>query len=258
MKAIPTTYRGIQFRSRLEATWAAFFDAAGWQWEYEPFDMDGWIPDFALASALTAPEPVLVEVKPISAFAPEVAAKIDAADQEHEVLLVGIGPFSGTNLWHPRPVCLGWLREIQKYEEAGQPHVDFAWGNAVLGRWEGSESKEKNPDGILGFCHEEQSFRDRITGCYDGGCMGGQGGISSAEVETLWAESKNKVQWQPQGRDGPKATAARLNAGLDWLAAHNERLAADAGMASNPRFVAARDRRARISREIKRARAWWE
>lgn len=45
-KAIPTYYQGIRFRSRLEATWAAFFDQAGWEWKYEPIDLDGWIPDF--------------------------------------------------------------------------------------------------------------------------------------------------------------------------------------------------------------------
>jgi hypothetical protein len=35
-KAIPTTYKGIEFRSRLEASVAQFIDRAGWTWEYEP------------------------------------------------------------------------------------------------------------------------------------------------------------------------------------------------------------------------------
>ena len=30
IKAIPTTYAGVRFRSRLEARWAAFFDLCGW------------------------------------------------------------------------------------------------------------------------------------------------------------------------------------------------------------------------------------
>lgn len=33
---IPTMYKGIQFRSRLEARWAVFFDTLGIEWEYEP------------------------------------------------------------------------------------------------------------------------------------------------------------------------------------------------------------------------------
>jgi hypothetical protein len=46
--AIPTTYAGVRFRSRLEARWAATFDLLGWEWAYEPYDLNGWIPDFVL------------------------------------------------------------------------------------------------------------------------------------------------------------------------------------------------------------------
>ena len=54
-QAHPTWYKSVKFRSRLEATWAAFFDLAGWEWSYEPIDLevtlDGgrkvcWTPDF--------------------------------------------------------------------------------------------------------------------------------------------------------------------------------------------------------------------
>jgi len=34
--AIPTTYAEIEFRSRLEARWAYFFDLLSLEWEYEP------------------------------------------------------------------------------------------------------------------------------------------------------------------------------------------------------------------------------
>lgn len=46
IKAHPTMYNGVQYRSRLEARWAAFFDLIGWQHEYEPIDLPGWSPDF--------------------------------------------------------------------------------------------------------------------------------------------------------------------------------------------------------------------
>ena len=46
IKAHRTYYKGVWYRSRLEARWAAFFDLAGWDHEYEPFDLDGWSPDF--------------------------------------------------------------------------------------------------------------------------------------------------------------------------------------------------------------------
>lgn len=62
--AIPTEYNGVRFRSRLEARWAATFDLLNWQWEYEPFDLPGWIPDFSIEINRTR-KPLLVDVKPI-------------------------------------------------------------------------------------------------------------------------------------------------------------------------------------------------
>lgn len=48
-KGIPTVGpRNIQFRSRIEAQWAYIFTEFGWDWEYEPFDLKGYIPDFII------------------------------------------------------------------------------------------------------------------------------------------------------------------------------------------------------------------
>jgi hypothetical protein len=54
MRAIPTIYRGVKFRSRLEARWAEFFDMIGVGWEFEPegytlADGSLYLPDFWLA-----------------------------------------------------------------------------------------------------------------------------------------------------------------------------------------------------------------
>lgn len=53
MESIETIYNGYKFRSRLEARWAIFFDAAGIQYEYEPEGImltngDWYLPDFYL------------------------------------------------------------------------------------------------------------------------------------------------------------------------------------------------------------------
>lgn len=52
IRAIQTKYRGCHFRSRLEARWAVFFDAAGikWLYEQEGYWVDGvpYLPDFYL------------------------------------------------------------------------------------------------------------------------------------------------------------------------------------------------------------------
>lgn len=55
IKAIETHYNGYRFRSRLEARWAVFFDAAGIPYEYEPegyvlSDGTCYLPDFYLPS----------------------------------------------------------------------------------------------------------------------------------------------------------------------------------------------------------------
>ena len=62
-RVIPTRYKGIKFRSRLEARWAVFFDHIGCTWEYEPewFELSGggaYLPDFRLDGRVWA------EVKP--------------------------------------------------------------------------------------------------------------------------------------------------------------------------------------------------
>lgn len=68
IKPIETVYKGYRFRSRLEARWAVFFDAAGISYQYEPEgfevprdseDCVRYLPDFYLPDIGT-----YVEVKP--------------------------------------------------------------------------------------------------------------------------------------------------------------------------------------------------
>lgn len=63
IKPIETIYNGYKFRSRLEARWAVFFDAAGIRYEYEPEGFKAknglcYLPDFYLPD-----ENMFVEVK---------------------------------------------------------------------------------------------------------------------------------------------------------------------------------------------------
>lgn len=52
IKALPTTYNGVQFKSRTEARWAAYFDLMGVEWRYEDeaylLPSGGYLPDFYL------------------------------------------------------------------------------------------------------------------------------------------------------------------------------------------------------------------
>lgn len=68
IKNIETEYKGIKFRSRLEARWVVFFDELQIQYHYEVegFDIDGtwYVPDFFLPDYSC-----WVEIKIVSDFA---------------------------------------------------------------------------------------------------------------------------------------------------------------------------------------------
>lgn len=75
IKAIETEYDGYRFRSRLEAKWAVFFNAAGIEYRYEAegFEVDGvrYLPDFYLPGF-----DVFAEVKGTDAKLFESSSKI--------------------------------------------------------------------------------------------------------------------------------------------------------------------------------------
>src|SRR5699024_6072304 len=101
--AIATYYRGIEYRSRLEAKWASFFTRIGWRFTYEPLDGDGYIPDFLIHGRA----PMLVEVKPAVTRADyqKPVPKLEAGLEDHwdhDILVVGADPrpgcFDGVNI----------------------------------------------------------------------------------------------------------------------------------------------------------------
>jgi len=87
IQAIETKYKGYNFRSRLEARWAVFFDALGIKWEYEKegYDLgelgwylpDFWLPDFSF----------YVEIKPLTSMR-EPWSKYDKFTELHRIILV--------------------------------------------------------------------------------------------------------------------------------------------------------------------------
>jgi len=180
--AIPTLYAGVRFRSRLEARWAAFFNLVGWRWEYEPLDLRGWIPDFALLGA-SATIMTLVEVKPVASISENAAqqacekaarAVLDSG-RYTEILLLG-------HTW-PETVTagvgLGWLAEWYMYDD-DYPDAHPNWAVAAF-----------HDLGGLGFHHEEGTWRNRITGEYDGD----NGAFADAPAHE-WVQAGNITQWR--------------------------------------------------------------
>jgi hypothetical protein len=65
IKAVPTFYKGYEFRSQLEVLWAFFFDALKMSWAYEPqtyrTHAGPYLPDFQI---INRQDKVFVEIKP--------------------------------------------------------------------------------------------------------------------------------------------------------------------------------------------------
>jgi len=182
---IETEYRGRLYRSRLEARWAAFFDLMNWSAHYEPFDLNGWIPDFVLQGKK---QNTLVEVKPITGMDdPEfhhAVSKAEASGWKGETLIV--------SYFLPKDIdlCVGWLGEFSGEDQ-------WWWELAPL-----QETDDKRV--IAGFCHQFGSFTDRITGYYPGGSVGSV--HHEPEILRRWAEAANLVQWRPQSTMSPRST----------------------------------------------------
>lgn len=107
---IATDYSGFRFRSRLEATWAVFFDEIKLAWSYEPCDLDGYIPDFDL---LFKQRPLLVEVKGSVGDIHAAKAKIDRSGWTGDACVVTTadGPIVGAMYeagtgWDNAMMCL--------------------------------------------------------------------------------------------------------------------------------------------------------
>jgi len=168
--AIPTVYRGRRYRSRLEARWAAFFDELGWRHEYEPFDLDGWVPDFALWPFQSSQMSALVEVKPFDRLDPAIWARIVTSFHRVE------SDYSGLILTRSAPqiivppsaVSIGWFH-CAPDPTAIPPKAIIAWQHkgASLFWWR-AEDEELTPHLVVAA---------RLT-------------------MDKWAEATNFVQWQ--------------------------------------------------------------
>ena len=184
--AIPTMYNGIRFRSRLEATWARFFDVVEWPWQYEPIDLNGYIPDFILpftwhSGAANSTHPVLVEVKPVLSLEElrGFTSKIEKSGWDKEALIVGAGPLESSN-WSA--TVLGLLGEVN-----GEPPLKpGSWW------WEEGLFMKCRECGRLSFYHSQGGYDSRICGHYDGDGFLGDG---NEEFRVAWAKAKNQTQW---------------------------------------------------------------
>lgn len=106
IKAIPTKYKGVEFRSRLEARWAVFYDALGikYLYEHEGYQLpSGWyLPDFFLPDI---DDGCFTEIKPVEpsdtecAFARELIEATGNACYIFQGLVRYPGECEGSYAW---------------------------------------------------------------------------------------------------------------------------------------------------------------
>ncbi len=180
--SIPTSYGGRNYRSRLEARWAAMFDLFHWKYEYEPFDINGWFPDFSI-SCKNEKGRILVEVKPIDKPDLDLHDRLNKAcpiDAE-EILVLGSTIYAYSLCKNhdldPCYVRLGWIRDYP----AG-------WSEALL------NLTYNSTDYPIGFYSFHGSYQDRITGIYDGDAHIGM--VDPYDILEKWQEAGNRVQYK--------------------------------------------------------------
>lgn len=64
-------YNGLEFKTNLEARWAAFFDLAGWKWWVNPVSIADWKADFKVSfpcshSECSGSHTLFISILPIS------------------------------------------------------------------------------------------------------------------------------------------------------------------------------------------------
>jgi hypothetical protein len=184
---IRTIYAGTWFRSRLEARWAALMDTIGWAWEYEPFDLDGYIPDFLVLGR----NPLLVEVKPAASL-DELGPPLLKAERAVRAMPVG-EPLLDV-LAVGASVCLTGFTAGRMLQWLPDAHAhgsrECEVGNASWFRCQADGCAR------LGVHHTTGSFRGYTCGHHDGDHHLGPVSWQS-DLEPIWATARNVTQWQP-------------------------------------------------------------
>ena len=183
---IPTVYNGRQYRSRLEARWAAFFDLLAWRHEYEPYDLGRWSPDFLLIGSCGSK--VLVEIKPVTGFDVEVADKASSACLERRfykelsaMFLLGVSPYTDNGI-----INIGWVR-LFDHERPGWHNASLVW----IPNPDYPEFCADVPVPKMGAITSLGGVFSGILIEHDNFCL-----PYAEHTMRLWAEASNRVQWK--------------------------------------------------------------
>ena len=194
---IPTIgARGLQFRSRLEAQWSFVFTELNWNWEYEPYDLNGYIPDFIVV--FPNGNELLIEVKCI----------MNVWDNEKECKNYIDKIFNSG--WKKMFMIVGANVGLGKHSENG--------GNGVSLGIVGGSDDDADDDGriwtlpypVLELNNSDNSWSiisdDSDRDGYDLGLNNGEQIYSNRHDDTpaifqeIWTKSKNMTQWKKKSK----------------------------------------------------------
>jgi hypothetical protein len=222
--SIPITINGIRFRSLIEARWAEMFSRLGWEWEYEPIELNGYIPDFIIKFPY---KHLLVEVKGETNMEniEQYAEKIINSGWDGEFLLVCstlgyehgiyIGLLGSTKFsysWKEQcddntPIKpkvknsefahLSTCNECKKYTIYSD---DYGWFCRNCGDGCSNKSLPRNritKDIYTGhYCLDKTSIKTYFGNNCD--CITYEKNKEYEKIYTFWNEAKNTSQWKPK------------------------------------------------------------
>ena len=176
---IRTEYGGVEFRSRLEARWAAMFDGLHWRWSYEPMDLSGYVPDFAIHFRRA---PLLVEVKPCLEYSEleENARKICLSGWRGDFMVVGARLFNPDGDRSRRSFGLLGLWDLESAD--GWQPADHA---AAIRCYKCERLSFKHASAewfcvACGACNPRAHFEDAEV----------------VDIDRRWVQAGNAVQWK--------------------------------------------------------------
>lgn len=185
--AITTMYAGIEYRSRLEARYAAFFTGLGWTFTYEPFDADGYIPDFLIHGK----RPLLVEVKPAVTML-EYEAPIEKMTNgltrhwKHDLLVVGATPTPDLPTYAADSHRVAGL--------LGEAEIDWETDRVRGWNFQPGHWFQCTNCSATAIYHPEMTFVGRPCGCYDGDHYLGH--LNQSTLRDAWNNACNDVKWR--------------------------------------------------------------
>ena len=178
-------YCGQDYQSLLEEKWAVMFEMFGWQFEYRPFDLDGWIPDFAIIGEDCT---TLVKIEKIFRFDRDTYIKygqiVDKLCYDNtQLLMLGASlPICSCDTGRENLVSIGWMNHPMWIER-------FDWDEIISDEYTGHAILSVE-DNKIGIKHCSGCFIDKIFS----GIELYPKFITSNKLETMWKEAGNIVQ----------------------------------------------------------------